>query len=201
MKVEALTNYMAKDQAIKKVFVLGQDYAHGQQLAKAVTATLPKKRPDVQIVGKDLHPFGKVKDFSPYVAKIKASGAVWGVGLKIVGDDGSELPHNGKAYGHLHVRGPWIASGYFKGEGGQVLDADGWFPTGDVATIDPDGYVQLVDRAKDVISPAANGFHRSTWKTPPSPIRPWWKRRSSASRIRNGRSGRCCWRSGGRASR
>jgi fatty-acyl-CoA synthase len=55
------------------------------------------------------------------------------------------------AFGHLHVRGPWIASGYFKNEGGEVLDAEGYFPTGDVATIDPDGYVQLVDRAKDVI--------------------------------------------------
>jgi branched-chain amino acid transport system substrate-binding protein len=75
MKVEALTNYMGRDKSIKKVFVLGQDYAHGQQLAKAVAATLPKKRPDIEIVGNDLHPFGKVKDFAPYVAKIKASGA------------------------------------------------------------------------------------------------------------------------------
>jgi fatty-acyl-CoA synthase len=55
------------------------------------------------------------------------------------------------AFGHLHVRGPWVTSGYFKSEGGQVLDAEGFFPTGDVATIDPDGYLQLVDRAKDVI--------------------------------------------------
>jgi branched-chain amino acid transport system substrate-binding protein len=75
MKVEALTNYMAKDKSIKKVFIIGQDYAHGQQMAKAVVAALPKKRPDVEIVGNELHPFGKVKDFSPYVAKIKASGA------------------------------------------------------------------------------------------------------------------------------
>jgi branched-chain amino acid transport system substrate-binding protein len=75
MKVEALTNYMARDKSIKKVFVIGQDYAHGQQMAKAVTSMLPRKRPDVEIVGNDLHPFGKVKDFAPYVAKIKASGA------------------------------------------------------------------------------------------------------------------------------
>ncbi|MBK4738731.1 branched-chain amino acid ABC transporter substrate-binding protein [Noviherbaspirillum pedocola] len=75
MKMEALTNYIAKDKSIKKVFILGQDYAHGQQLAKAVTTMLPKKRPDIEIVGNDLHPFGKVKDFSPYVAKIKDSGA------------------------------------------------------------------------------------------------------------------------------
>ena len=75
MKVEALTNYMATDKSIRKVFVLGQDYAHGQQLAKAIAVALPKKRPDIEIVGNELHPFGKVKDFAPYVAKIKASGA------------------------------------------------------------------------------------------------------------------------------
>jgi len=75
MKVEALTNYMAKDKSIKKVYIIGQDYAHGQQMAKAVVASLPKKRPDVEIVGNELHPFGKVKDFAPYVTKIKASGA------------------------------------------------------------------------------------------------------------------------------
>jgi branched-chain amino acid transport system substrate-binding protein len=75
MKVEALTNYMARDKSIKKVFYIGQDYAHGQQMGKAVLAALPKKRPDIEIVGNDLHPFGRVKDFAPYVAKIKASGA------------------------------------------------------------------------------------------------------------------------------
>lgn len=75
MKVEALLNYMSKDNSIKKVYLLGQDYAHGQQMAKAVLATLLKKRPDIEIAGNELHPFGKVKDFAPYIAKIKASGA------------------------------------------------------------------------------------------------------------------------------
>lgn len=83
--------------------------------------------------------------------KMRQGRGVWGVELKIVGEDGERLPHDGKAFGHLHVRGPWIASGYFKSEGGPVLDAEGFFPTGDVANIDEDGYVQLVDRAKDVI--------------------------------------------------
>ncbi|MGJ7528330.1 3-(methylthio)propionyl-CoA ligase [Variovorax sp. GB1P17] len=83
--------------------------------------------------------------------KMRQGRGVWGVELKIVGEDGQRLPHDGKAFGHLHVRGPWIASGYFKSEGGPVLDAEGFFPTGDVANIDEDGYVQLVDRAKDVI--------------------------------------------------
>ena len=83
--------------------------------------------------------------------KLKQGRGVWGVDLKIVGEHGQALPWDGVAFGHLHVRGPWVTSGYFKSEGGQVLDAEGFFPTGDVATIDPDGYLQLVDRAKDVI--------------------------------------------------
>lgn len=83
--------------------------------------------------------------------KMKQGRGVWGVELKIVDEAGRRLPHDGQAFGHLHVRGPWIASGYFKSEGGEVLDAEGYFPTGDVATVDTDGYVQLVDRAKDVI--------------------------------------------------
>jgi fatty-acyl-CoA synthase len=83
--------------------------------------------------------------------KLKQGRGVWGVDLKIIDDDGNPLPWDGKAFGHLHVRGPWITSGYFKAEGGTPLDAEGYFGTGDVATIDPDGYVQLVDRAKDVI--------------------------------------------------
>jgi fatty-acyl-CoA synthase len=76
---------------------------------------------------------------------------VFGVELKIVDDEGRELPHDGVAFGRLLVRGPWITKGYFKGEGGQILDEEGWFDTGDVATIDADGYIQITDRAKDVI--------------------------------------------------
>ncbi len=83
--------------------------------------------------------------------KQKQGRGVWGVEVKLVDDTGGELPWDGKTSGHLMVRGPWIASGYFKQEGGQVLDADGFFPTGDIGTIDADGYLQLVDRAKDVI--------------------------------------------------
>ncbi len=71
--------------------------------------------------------------------------------MKITDDEGRELPRDGKAFGHLKVRGPWIASGYFKGDGGEVLDADGYFDTGDVATIDAGGFMQITDRSKDVI--------------------------------------------------
>ena len=85
----------------------------------------------------------------------KQGRVVFGVDMKIVGDDGRELPHDGRASGELMVRGPWVVSRYFKGEGGDPLvyadDGQGWFPTGDVATIDADGFMQITDRAKDVI--------------------------------------------------
>ena len=80
----------------------------------------------------------------------KQGRVVFGVDMKIVGDDGRELPRDGKASGELLVRGPWIISRYFKGEGGDPL-VDGWFPTGDVSTIDADGFMQITDRSKDVI--------------------------------------------------
>jgi fatty-acyl-CoA synthase len=80
----------------------------------------------------------------------KQGRGIFGVEMKLVDEEGRELPWDGKRFGNLMVRGPWIANGYFKGEGGDVLK-DGWFPTGDVATIDPDGYMQITDRSKDVI--------------------------------------------------
>jgi acyl-CoA synthetase (AMP-forming)/AMP-acid ligase II len=80
----------------------------------------------------------------------KQGRVVFGVDMKIVGEDGRELPHDGQASGELLVRGPWVVANYFKGEGGDPL-VDGWFPTGDVATIDADGFMQITDRAKDVI--------------------------------------------------
>jgi fatty-acyl-CoA synthase len=83
--------------------------------------------------------------------RLKQGRAVFGVDIKIVdADTGKDLPWDGKTFGDLYVRGPWIISEYFKHEGGDVL-VDGWFPTGDVATIDTDGYMQITDRSKDVI--------------------------------------------------
>jgi 3-(methylthio)propionyl---CoA ligase len=82
--------------------------------------------------------------------KSKQGRALYGVDLKITDSEGKELPWDGKAFGDLLVKGPWIASGYFKGEGGDPL-RQGWFPTGDVCTLDRDGYVQITDRSKDVI--------------------------------------------------
>jgi branched-chain amino acid transport system substrate-binding protein len=87
MKMEALTTYL-KDQAdVKKVYILGQNYSHGQQVSKYAKEMLKAKRPDVQIVGDDLHPLAQVRDFAPYIAKIKQSGA----DSVITGNWGSDL--------------------------------------------------------------------------------------------------------------
>ena len=85
--------------------------------------------------------------------RLKQGRALFGVDMKIVDPDGHELPWDGKVYGDLLVKGPWIISEYFKGkdEKGDSPLVDGWFPTGDVGTIDADGYLQITDRSKDVI--------------------------------------------------
>jgi 3-(methylthio)propionyl---CoA ligase len=85
-----------------------------------------------------------------YAVQNKQGRTIYGVDLRVVGEDGTELPWDGAAIGDLHVRGPWVIKGYFKGEGGNPLK-DGWFPTGDVVNIDPEGYIQITDRSKDVI--------------------------------------------------
>ncbi|MBS0638925.1 MAG: long-chain-fatty-acid--CoA ligase [Proteobacteria bacterium] len=74
-----------------------------------------------------------------------------GIDMKIVDGSGKELPWDGVAFGDLLVRGPWVASAYFGDQPGSACDADGWFATGDVATIDPDGFMEITDRSKDVI--------------------------------------------------
>jgi 3-(methylthio)propionyl---CoA ligase len=86
--------------------------------------------------------------------RLKQGRAIYGMDMKIIDEAGKELPHDGKAFGDLLVKGPWIVSEYFKQSEEPSPKSplvDGWFPTGDVATIDPDGYMQITDRSKDVI--------------------------------------------------
>jgi branched-chain amino acid transport system substrate-binding protein len=102
MKMEALTSFMKDQPKVSKVYLLNQNYSHGQQVAKYFKEAIARKRPDVKIVGEDLHPIGQVKDFSPYVAKIKQSGADtivtgnWGQDLtllvKALNDAGLKIP-------------------------------------------------------------------------------------------------------------
>ena len=81
----------------------------------------------------------------------KQGRSVPGVEMKVVSEEGASLPRDGESSGRLLVRGPWVAQAYYKGDGGEVLDETGWFDTGDVACIDENGYMQITDRAKDVI--------------------------------------------------
>ncbi|MDD5030389.1 MAG: branched-chain amino acid ABC transporter substrate-binding protein [Rhodoferax sp.] len=102
MKMEALTSFMKDQPKVSKVYLINQNYSHGQQVAKYFKDAIARKRPDVKIVGEDLHPIGQVKDFAPYVAKIKQSGADaivtgnWGADLtllvKALNDSGLKLP-------------------------------------------------------------------------------------------------------------
>lgn len=104
MKMAALTNFLKEDKNIKKVYIIGQDYSFGHQVSRAAKEMLKAKRPDIQIVGDDLHPIGKVKDFQPYIAKIRASGADtvitgnWGNDLSLLVKAGKESALDVKYY-------------------------------------------------------------------------------------------------------
>jgi fatty-acyl-CoA synthase len=106
-------------------------------------------------------PLGTLATLTPEVAalpeaqqlqyKLKQGRPPTGIELKLTDDDGARQPHDGTTFGRLKVRGPFVVREYFKAEGGEILDEEGFFDTGDVATIDPLGFMQITDRAKDVI--------------------------------------------------
>jgi fatty-acyl-CoA synthase len=109
----------------------------------------------------EMSPLGSVGSIKPlppgatranvFARKVKQGWAPFGVEMKIVDDQNRNLPWDGKTFGRLKVAGPAVVETYFKDEGGKILDENGFFDTGDVATIDPEGYMQITDRAKDVI--------------------------------------------------
>ena len=104
MKMEAMTTFIKDMPEVKKVFLLNQNYSHGQQVVKYAKENLSRKRPDIQIVGEDLHPLAQVRDFAPYIAKIKASGADtvitgnWGSDLALLVKAANEGGYNGKFF-------------------------------------------------------------------------------------------------------
>jgi branched-chain amino acid transport system substrate-binding protein len=125
MKMEALTSYM-KDQAdVKSVYLINQNYAHGVQVSRYFKDTIARKRPDVKIVGDDLHPLGQVKDFAPYVAKIKASGADsivtgnWGQDLTLLIKAAKDAGLNANFYTYYAVTGG-VPTAMAAGVGGKV---------------------------------------------------------------------------------
>jgi branched-chain amino acid transport system substrate-binding protein len=104
MKMEALTSFVRERPEVRKVYLLNQNYSHGHQVARYAKETLARKRPDVQIVGEDLHPLAQVRDFAPYVAKIKATGADtvitgnWGSDLSLLMKAANEGGYDGQFY-------------------------------------------------------------------------------------------------------
>ena len=103
-------------------------------------ATANLKTPEMEKMAKD----------EMYQLQTKQGKPIYGVQLKIVDDEGNRLPEDGKAFGRLLIKGPWIIKRYYKHDA-DAVDAEGWFDTGDISTIDADGYMTIVDRAKDVI--------------------------------------------------
>lgn len=103
------------------------------------------------VVNTPLPKHAHLDEDSRMAVKRKQGRGMWGVELRIVDESDKPLPRDGVSAGRLRVRGPWIASDYFKDEGGDVCDPQGFFDTGDIASIDQDGYLRLIDRAKDVI--------------------------------------------------
>jgi branched-chain amino acid transport system substrate-binding protein len=125
MKMEALTSYM-KDQAdVKNVYLINQNYSHGQQVSRYFKDTIARKRPDVKVVGDDLHPIGQVKDFAPFVAKIKASGADsvvtgnWGQDLTLLIKAAKDAGLNANFYTYYAVTGG-VPTAMAAGVGGKV---------------------------------------------------------------------------------
>jgi len=125
MKMEALTSYM-KDQAdVKKVYLINQNYSHGQQVSRYFKDNMTRKRPDVQIVGDDLHPLGQVKDFAPFVAKMKAAGADsvvtgnWGQDLTLLIKAAKDAGLNANFYTYYAVTSG-VPTAMAAGVGGKV---------------------------------------------------------------------------------
>ena len=123
-----------------------QDYGVEVRHAWGMTEMSPLGTLGSFKLGQEKWPYEKQLD-----QKMKQGRPPYGVDMKIVDDEGKELAWDGIAFGRLLVRGPGVAAAYVKGEGGKILDADGWFDTGDVATLDPLGFMRITDRAKDVI--------------------------------------------------
>ncbi|MDQ7020053.1 MAG: long-chain-fatty-acid--CoA ligase [Robiginitomaculum sp.] len=157
-----LLNYLEENK--KKLPYLNRVLIGGSACPRAIMETFDKDY-GVQVIHAwgmtETSPLGTVSHIEPEIAdlpyeeqlsyRLKQGKPPLIVEMKIVDDDGNELPRDGVASGVLKVRGPAISKAYFGGEGGEILDEGGWFDTGDVASIDPLGYMQITDRSKDVI--------------------------------------------------
>lgn len=145
--IESLNSVLIGGSAVPKAMIRSFEQDYGVEVWQAWGMT-------------EMSPLGSLNKPLPHEAlldyeeqlnlKVKQGRPCFGVQMKIVNDDNEPLPHDGKAFGRLLVKGPWVVSQYFKTQE-SALDADGWFDTGDVATIDETGNMQITDRSKDVI--------------------------------------------------
>ncbi len=157
-----LLNYMA--QTGKRAPTLKKTLVGGSAVPLSMIRTFEEQHGVTVLQGwgmTETSPLGTVGTLRPdmmslpaeqrYLMHAKQGHGIFGIEMKIVDDDGSELPWDGKSAGELKVRGNWVCSGYYGLEHSAAHDAEGWFATGDVAVIGPDGFLQITDRAKDVI--------------------------------------------------
>ena len=157
-----LLNYMA--QTGKRAPTLKKTLVGGSAVPLSMIKTFEEQHGVTVLQGwgmTETSPLGTVGTLRPdmlalpaqerYLMHAKQGHGIFGIEMKIVDDDGKELPWDGKSAGELKVRGNWVCSGYYGLEHSAAHDTEGWFDTGDVAMIDPDGYLQITDRAKDVI--------------------------------------------------
>ncbi|MBC6403770.1 MAG: long-chain-fatty-acid--CoA ligase [Hyphomonadaceae bacterium] len=141
---KALVGGSALSESLLRAYEL--DLGIPMQQGWGMTETSPLGAAYTPYPGADLTDYeGTVKH------KLLAGRRIFGIDMMIVDDEGRQLPEDGKTSGHLLAKGPWVASGYFKGEGSDAFTDDGWFRTGDVAALHPDGYLEITDRSKDVI--------------------------------------------------
>lgn len=132
MKMEGLTNLIQADPSIKKVYLIGQNYAFGQQVSRAAREYLKRKRPDIEIVGDELHPIAQVKDFSPYVARIKASGADaiitgnWDNDLSLLIKAAREADLKARFFTYYAGMSSGVATAMGAGEVGKVMQIGNW---------------------------------------------------------------------------
>lgn len=134
MKMEALTSLMETDPSIKKVYIIGQNYVFGQQVSRTAKEYLKRKRPDIEIVGDDLHPIAQVKNFSPYIAKIKASGADtvitgnWGTDLALLIKAARDAELKSKFYTYYAGMSSGVAVVMGASEVGKIKQVGNWHP-------------------------------------------------------------------------
>lgn len=159
---QGLTAYLEKTG--KRIDSLTHVVSGGSAVPLALMNHL-RERHDVEVVQAwgmtETSPIGTIRSLSPEARELpeerreplraRQGRTVFGIELKVTDDNGNDVPRDGKTFGALKVRGPWVAARYYKRDTDDVFEADGWFNTGDVATICPLGYMQITDRTKDVI--------------------------------------------------